>query len=203
MRPLHIMPPIVWGDSYPFNYEGMKSYYDDLFSEENLEDKPYQPLMRGDSITSYMSNKDKQPSRQEHNKEYNQWLNNNLIDIFSNVYRYNPSIVKLIVTNSWSNRQRRSGKTAVHHHKTADWVVNAYLKVPENSGKLILYPPNIDNNYGFEPSLIDVKTDDVVVFPAWMYHGTEASESDDDRITMSYNIKIDITSLDSHSGYLI
>jgi uncharacterized protein (TIGR02466 family) len=180
----------------------MKSYYDDLFSESNLKDKPQQSLMIGDAVTSYLSNKDKQPSRQEHNKEYNQWLNDNLIDIFSNVYGYNSNMIRLIVDNSWSNRQRRSGKTAVHHHKPADWVVNAYLKVPENSGKLILYPPNIDNIPGFEPRKIDVKTDDVLLFPAWMYHGTEVSESDDDRITMSYNIKIDITSLNSHSSYL-
>ena len=112
-------------------------------------------------------------------------------------------MIRLIVTNSWSNRQKRSGKTTVHHHKTADWVVNAYLKVPENSGKLIIYPPNIDNNFGFEPSQIDVKTNDVVVFPAWLYHGTEVSESDEERINMSYNIKIDITSLDSNADYLV
>lgn len=203
MRPLHIMPPLVWVDQYPFNYESMKSYYDDLFSEENLKDKPYQPLMIGEAITSYMSNKDKQPSRQDHNKEYNKWLNDNLVNIFSTVYGYKSDMIRLIVTNSWSNRHKRSGKTEVHHHKTADWVVNAYLKVPENSGKLIIYPPNIDNNFGFEPSKIDVKTDDVIVFPAWLYHGTEVSESDEDRINMSYNIKIDITSLDPHTGYLI
>ena len=39
MTPLHIIPPIVWVDSFPFDYEGMKSYYDDLFSESNLNMK--------------------------------------------------------------------------------------------------------------------------------------------------------------------
>lgn len=203
MRGLDIIPPLVWVDNYAFNYESMKSYYEDLFSEENLKNKPYQPTMSGDAITSYMSNHKKQPHRQQHNKDYNQWLNDNLMELFCKVYGYKPDLTRLIVTNSWSNKQRRSGKTRTHHHKTADWVVNAYLSVPENSGKLILYPPNIDNNFGYEPKKIDVKTNDVVIFPAWMYHETEVSQSDEDRVTISYNIKIDITSNVAEASYLV
>ena len=62
----------------------MSEYYKDLFSEENLRDKPYQPTMTGDAITSYLSNHNKQPHRQEHNKDFNLWLNAHLIDLFTN-----------------------------------------------------------------------------------------------------------------------
>ena len=203
MRGLDIIPPLVWVDQYQFDYKSMSEYYKDLFSEENLRDKPYQPTMIGDAITSYLSNHNKQPHRQEHNKDFNLWLNAHLIDLFTKVYGYKEEVTRLVVTNSWSNKQKKSGKTRTHHHKTADWVMNAYLNVPENGGKLIVYPPNIDNNFAYEPRKIDVKTNDVLVFPAWMYHETEVSQSDEDRVTMSYNIKIDITSNDLMANYLV
>ena len=203
MRSLDIIPPIAWVDNYPFDYKSMKSYYEDLFSYENLKNKRYQPTQTGDAITSYMSNDTKQPHKQEHNKDFNTWLNNQLLDIFLNVYGYQVDFTRLIVTNSWSNKNKRGGKTQPHHHKTADWVVNSYLNVPKNSGKLILHPPNIDNNFGYEPRRIDVQTNDVVVFPAWLIHETEKSESDEDRVTMSYNIKIDIASNDIMASYLV
>ncbi len=107
---------------------------------------------------------------------------------------------KKMIGESWINEHPPGSYTGEHHHHGSHMAVAAYLDVPENSGRLLLKNPmhmylhglpmshttRIDGKY---LSPIEVKTNDVLIFPAWIDHMTEVNQSDSDRYVMSLNIK--------------
>ena len=103
-------------------------------------------------------------------------------------------------SNSWINKHVRGGWTDEHHHKGPGFVVTYYLSAPENSGRILFRDPleyHWGSSYGMRGQgtrnlwyPVAVKTGDIVMFPGWLYHKTEASQSDEPRYVMSTNFDL-------------
>ena len=92
---------------------------------------------------------------------------------------------------------RDSAHTLPHDHGSTNVVVSAYVQVPQDSGNLMFeqllrtnwthysrIPEGTCHDYWKE---VSVKTNDVLLFPGWMTHKTQASKSNGDRITFTIN----------------
>ena len=102
--------------------------------------------------------------------------------------------------DSWINKHERGAWTDEHNHKGPGFVVTYYLSVPENSGRILFRDPleyHWGSSYGMQDGgnrtlwyPIDIRTGDIVLFPGWLYHKTEASQSDEPRYVMSTNFDL-------------
>ena len=90
----------------------------------------------------------------------------------------------------WANINDKYNYNAHHTH---EGILSGvfYLHVPENSGRLILVDPAVRNhnsviknsNYGIKPERLAC-----IVFPSWLEHYVEPNQSDEYRISISFNI---------------
>lgn len=105
--------------------------------------------------------------------------------------------VTYMPSESWVNIHTKGSWTEEHTHRGAQFVGVYYLHVPENSGRLLVRDP-MEYAWGAlasdEPRGIndiwypvDVKTGDFVLFPSWLKHKTEESNTDEPRYIMSIN----------------
>ena len=95
----------------------------------------------------------------------------------------------LTVTEMWANINNPG---SYNHHHTHSGILSGafYLKVPENSGNLVLVNPAVRSdghflrapNYVVTPSPLAC-----IVFPSWLEHYVEPNQSDEDRISISFN----------------
>jgi uncharacterized protein (TIGR02466 family) len=100
-------------------------------------------------------------------------------------------------SNSWINKHCRGAWTDEHNHKGPGFVLTYYLNAPANSGRILFRDP-LEYHWGASYGMrgegsrnlwypVDIRTGDIVMFPAWLYHKTEASQSDEPRYVMSTN----------------
>lgn len=96
------------------------------------------------------------------------------------------------VHSSWANRHYRGNETLVHNHSGAPIVAVYYKSVPPYSGRLFFENP-LEYHMTHEPRVkpvihtVDVQSGDLVIFPGFMKHGTEVSQSDLPRDIISFN----------------
>lgn len=121
---------------------------------------------------------------------FREFVNNILLkSIASNILKeYNISDFKL--QSMWANV---NGKHSFNYHHTHEGYLSGvfYLKVPENSGRLVFTNPAIRSemhpircpNYKIQPQPLAC-----IVFPSWLEHYVEPNQSDDTRISISFNI---------------
>lgn len=102
----------------------------------------------------------------------------------------------------WANRHRRNSVTLEHMHG-AQICGAYYLTYPPDSGRLIFRSPleyalcgglqvDVAEATKDDASLhhVDIAAGDVVLFPGWLKHLTEPSRSDEDRVVVSFNMRI-------------
>lgn len=102
----------------------------------------------------------------------------------------------------WANRHRRNSMTLEHLHGTQICGVY-YLKYPANSGRLIFRSPleyavcgcpQVDVVDWTMPDrslhYMDIEPGDLSLFPGWLKHMTEPSRSNEDRVVVSFNMRI-------------
>jgi uncharacterized protein (TIGR02466 family) len=103
------------------------------------------------------------------------------------------------VGNSWVNVHPKGGITSEHHHGPAVIVAAAYLQLPKDSG-FIQFKDPLEYVKGFhtkqdsrvaEYYTVPAVTGDVFLFPGWLRHRTEHSNSDEDRWVLTTNIMND------------
>jgi uncharacterized protein (TIGR02466 family) len=97
---------------------------------------------------------------------------------------------KVQIQSMWANINDKYNYNAHHTH---EGILSGvfYLHVPENSGRLILVDPAVRNhnsviknsNYGIKPERLAC-----IVFPSWLEHYVEPNQSDEYRISISFNI---------------
>lgn len=106
-------------------------------------------------------------------------------------YGMNPEY-KPIITQAWSNRHGRGGWTDWHHHGQCDLAGVWYPKFKPGNGNLIFRNP-LDVYQGretryYEPLIeVPIQEKDLIIFPAFLLHSTQANELDEDRIVVSMN----------------
>lgn len=95
-----------------------------------------------------------------------------------------------VMQSMWANMNFKHCYNAHHTHE--GWLSGVvYLQVPPSSGRLVFTNPAIrserhllrDNNYPVTPVKLGC-----ILFPSWLEHYVEPSQSDQPRISISFNI---------------
>jgi len=186
--------------NYNFDFlASLKSKVDETI-EYSENEKEKVPLEYGDAVSTVIHNFNGQPHTWEENRKYNQFLNANIPFILKEFgLIYQP----IEISNSWVNKHSRGGETLEHKHQFVDLVVSSYLFCPPGSGNLLIKDPleyhrandlvetsmARTQKYQYPWIEVPVQTNELVIFPGWLNHKTEKSESDFDRYVMTYNLK--------------
>ena len=103
-----------------------------------------------------------------------------------------------IISGSWYNILPKGGYTAPHRHESSVISGAFYLELPEGDfGQFFVCSPlkpymmcihNIQpTRYGVYEMDIPIKEDHLYLFPSWLEHGSRVNNTDEDRITVSFN----------------
>ena len=139
-------------------------------------------------------------------------FDNPLLDLIRyniNEYFYGRRLVRdgveLSVTDMWINITQAGGLNQVHCHPGSDLSGVFYLKTSPNCGNIEFLSPhqkdhereiemysddlkeNLKTAYGYWVPSIEGK---IVIFSSSLFHGVHQNRSSDDRISVSFNMKI-------------
>jgi len=145
----------------------------------------------------------------------NQYLNIQFVsevkNIFTQVSEFlkNYDLPSLVVPHSgigfsfdefWFNIMEPGDSTSWHNHKEQAFMSGVYyLQVPKNSGHLLF---RMKKHNEFIYNLIKVKTGKVVLFPSSLDHSVEQNNSNQVRISISFNLyKLPIKAECFNEGY--
>jgi len=186
--------------NYNFDFlTTLKTKVDETIKYSESEEEKV-PLEYGNAVSTVIHNINGEPHTWEENRKYNQFLNANMPYILKEFgLMYQP----IQICNSWVNKHSKGGETLEHKHQFVDLVVSSYLFCPPNSGNLLVKDPleyhrandlvetsiAKTKKYQYPWIEIPVQTNELVIFPSWLNHKTEKSESDLDRYVMTYNLK--------------
>ena len=92
----------------------------------------------------------------------------------------------------WANINTKGNYNGQHTHE-GELSGVFYCQVPENSGKIVLVNPAVrsyisavkNNNFTINPKRLAL-----IMFPSWLEHYVEPNQSDNPRISISFNIGI-------------
>ena len=132
-------------------------------------------------------------------EEYNP-LTKELFNIQYEIFKKEFLTQKPVLGNMWANINYKGGFNRPHLHPNSLFSGVYWVKTPENSGDLMLYepragaqctmpnrkegklPPQLWREVHYQP-----KAGTVVMFPAWLWHEVRPNQSDDIRISVSFN----------------
>jgi uncharacterized protein (TIGR02466 family) len=134
-----------------------------------------------------------------HKREYDP-LTNELFAMQSEIYKKEKLTMKPVLGNMWANINYPGCFNRPHLHPNALFSGVYWIKAPEKSGNLMLYdprpgvqmtmpsrkegklPPELWREVHYKP-----KAGTVVMFPAWLWHEVRPNQSNDIRISVSFN----------------
>jgi len=124
----------------------------------------------------------------QHHAVFNE-LTNLILYLAEDVVKpYTSSELKFL--EMWANVNRK-GDHNVHHTHRGILSGVVYIKVPEDSGRLVFCNPAI-RAFNHPISKSDLAVDPVplalIVFPSWLEHYVESSNSEEERISISFNL---------------
>jgi uncharacterized protein (TIGR02466 family) len=103
------------------------------------------------------------------------------------------------ITSMWLNVQKQYGFNHTHIHSGSWYSGVYYLSCPEKSGDILFTDPRVgaENNFyhvHLEPTVYKItpKTGDLFLFPGWLPHAVEQNESMQDRISVAFNIELEV-----------
>ena len=134
-----------------------------------------------------------------HKREYDP-LTNELFVMQSEIYKKEKLTMKPVLGNMWANINYPGCFNRPHLHPNALFSGVYWIKAPEKSGNLMLYDPRPgvqmtmpSRKEGKLPHELwrevhyKPKAGTVVMFPAWLWHEVKPNESNDIRISVSFN----------------
>ena len=102
--------------------------------------------------------------------------------------------------NMWANINYTGGYNRPHVHPNSLFSGVYYIKTPSNCGKIVITDPrpgaqlNMPTRINGEPPRhlwrevhLDAKEGRIIMFPSWLWHGVEPNQSNDIRISVSFN----------------
>jgi hypothetical protein len=104
---------------------------------------------------------------------------------------------------SWVNINKSGDRNERHSHLNTNIFLSGvyYIKVPENSGNIRFYDPRghltqefLDYKYfynGYSYHYITPQKNMLLLFPCWVEHDVEENSSNEERISISFNITCD------------
>ena len=105
-----------------------------------------------------------------------------------------------VLGNMWANINYQGGYNRPHVHPNALFSGAYYIKPPPNCGQLICTDPRpgiqtvmpsrvkgTPPKHLWRECHLEVKEGRIIIFPAWLWHSVPPSESNDIRISVSFN----------------
>jgi uncharacterized protein (TIGR02466 family) len=132
-------------------------------------------------------------------EEYNP-LTKELFAMQYKIYTKEYLTQKPVLGNMWANINYKGGFNRPHLHPNALFSGVYWIKAPKNCGNLMLYeprpgvhttmpnrkegklPPELWREIHYQP-----KAGTAIMFPAWLWHEVRPNESNDTRISVSFN----------------
>lgn len=108
---------------------------------------------------------------------------------------------KVSIDPLWININGKKDFNQYHEHPKSMFGGIFYIKAPKNCGDLVLVNPVTTHQHYIDPSTIEKfnefnsyshtvvpEVNKMIMFPAWVPHFTFPNESDEDRISVAFNI---------------
>ena len=106
------------------------------------------------------------------------------------------------ITACWVNVRSRGGYHRSHMHPNNYLSGVYYVNVPPEGSRISFHDPRIqtsiicprtfeENAYNCPTANLPVRAGSIVMFPAWLSHSVELTESDAQRISVSFNAMFD------------
>jgi uncharacterized protein (TIGR02466 family) len=132
--------------------------------------------------------------------EFNKHLKFTLGEIFT-FYDYDPNF-ELDVHSFWGNINPKYGYNNTHSHPHCLWSGVYYVQTPENCGNIHFVDPvkpriHYQAQFRNDKSLLAsssifyvAEASKLIIFPAYLEHFVKPNMSDTDRISLSFNIRL-------------
>jgi uncharacterized protein (TIGR02466 family) len=139
------------------------------------------------------------PTTMQDKPEYQQ-LTAALFNMMNEIFKKEQLDPSVFLGNMWANINPPRAWNRKHNHANAFFSGAYYVKVPINAGKLELHDPrpgtqllrpkqnteNLSREYWRSVSF-DPQEGRIIIFPAWLEHEVKSNESNDIRISISFN----------------
>jgi uncharacterized protein (TIGR02466 family) len=181
-------PRLIWKFNYEFPYSTLLPLI-----EEVKQKTPENSLLEQGQAFSTASQQSYPPHMWDVLEDFREWLIQP-IDFMWKEFEFRANS-DATVLNSWINTHKKTGVTLEHNHNQALFVVTSYLNLPKDSGYIEFRDP-LEYHKGNTPmdpeetlwKSIPCKTNDVLIFPAWLKHRTQPNNTDEERIVMTWNV---------------
>jgi uncharacterized protein (TIGR02466 family) len=181
--------PIIIKSHFDFDWKELKPVCQKL-----INTAPMQVSLELGGGKSSVYN-DTKPHTMREFKKFYEWLQPIVEHVIVDEWGY-TSALKYGPVQSWVNVHDKGGFTDEHAHGATQMVIAAYLNLPEDGG-YIEYKDPLEYQKGFHYRpvesdwkwrKVEAKTGDVIMFPGWLIHRTEPSQSPEDRWVLTTNI---------------
>jgi uncharacterized protein (TIGR02466 family) len=118
-------------------------------------------------------------------------------------FGYREDLCFILMENFWININERGHTNSVHTHDNSFVSGAYYIKASEGQGNITFYKSYSQDFIIASQAVVDrytpisasaitfkPKTGKLIMFPGWLPHGVERNESDENRISISFNIKL-------------
>lgn len=137
-----------------------------------------------------------------------QWVNTCVLHIYETYHNKQfleqiqaKGIPLSLVATGWANINKRGDWNATHNHPACHWSGVYYVQAPPGSGQFGFFDPrpNINmmdtsqellNLFAQTPRTIEPKEGLTVIFPSWLQHHVSTHESDAERISIAFNVRL-------------
>ena len=101
---------------------------------------------------------------------------------------------RFMIESSWFSKFDRGNYAHLHNHGATDVSGVYYVKVPDGSSNIFFEPTNrhLETSEAFaalaKREELKANVGMLVLFPGWLQHGVRTNDTDDSRVSMSFNI---------------
>jgi len=124
-----------------------------------------------------------------------------ILKVCENIFKEEQLEKQPAMGNMWANINGEKAYNKVHTHPNCFFSGTYYIKTPTPSAPLIIYdprpgvhilmprrkeiplPPQLRKDFYFEP-----QAGQIIIFPSWIWHEVELSQSKETRISVAFNI---------------
>lgn len=123
-------------------------------------------------------------------------------EVFKNIPQAPNKPLKSIAMHQWININKKGDSNVIHSHDPYKGFALSgvfYIRAPRNCGNIVFYDPrhyltsapdqeyynDQNDNYWIEP-----KENLLLIFPSWLTHSVDTNQNSIERISISFNIKL-------------
>ena len=101
-------------------------------------------------------------------------------------------MLELYLHNLWFNINGTNALNTLHTHPHSIYSGVMWIKAPENCGNLVMVDPSAHNMFGVVPTEYEFQPveGNIILFPSHVPHYVKPNNSDEDRISVSFNFTI-------------